>query len=591
MEIWFNYLAQILVFAILAVSLNLLLGYAGQVSVAHAAFAAVGGYGMGYLVQERQWSYLPAVIAGVALAFLAGMIVALPALKLSVEYLILLTLAVSSVIIGVFVAFKQLGGTYGLIKISNKQLFGFHLDRKVDWILPIGIGLVAVFAACWRIGESPYGRVLKGIREDPLATQAMGKNVFAYKVSVFAITSAMAGFGGALYSGVLGLATPGLYGFNFSLTIFAVVIFGGMANLWGSVFGAVIIVLLDPFLQRVIKLKADKAFVIQLIIYGVALTILMRVRPQGLFPEGSSIWRRLRHGKAEGARIEMGADTWVPDTHISIREGDHEPTHGEQGEREARWQAAPVVLQARGISKSFGGIVAAEDLDIDLRKGTITALVGPNGAGKTTVFNLLTGFIRPDRGSVVLNGSELVGRTPDAVARMGLVRSFQDVRLIQRVTCLTNVMLAVQRQPGEHLPTLFVPGGRTARGEEATREQAMGWLRFVGMADFADVPAGALSYGQSKLLSLARALATEADVLLLDEPASGIDTKWVDTMLDLIEAVREQGRTVCIVEHNLHVVGRLADHTYFMELGRITAQGTIDELTGSERLAEAYFGT
>jgi branched-chain amino acid transport system permease protein len=119
----------------------------------------------------------------------------------------------------------------------------------------------------------------------------------------------------------------------------------------------------------------------------------------------------------------------------------------------------------------------------------------------------------------------------------------------------------------------------------------MDWLGFVGMAEFADIPAGALSYGQSKLLSLSRVLATEADVLLLDEPASGIDTKWVDTVLDLVEAVREQGRTVCIVEHNLHVVGRLADHTYFMELGRITAQGTIDELSNSPRLAEAYFGT
>jgi branched-chain amino acid transport system permease protein len=124
-----------------------------------------------------------------------------------------------------------------------------------------------------------------------------------------------------------------------------------------------------------------------------------------------------------------------------------------------------------------------------------------------------------------------------------------------------------------------------------TRDKAMEWLAFVGMSDFANVPAGALSYGQTKLVSLARALATEAEVLLLDEPASGIDTKWLDTMLDLVEAVREQGRTVCIVEHNLHVVGRLADHTYFMELGRITAQGTIDELTSSAELAEAYFGS
>ena len=180
----------------------------------------------------------------------------------------------------------------------------------------------------------------------------------------------------------------------------------------------------------------------------------------------------------------------------------------------------------------------------------------------------------------MLNGEELVGLDPDRVARKGMVRSFQDVRLFNRLSCLQNVMMAVQDQPGENFGTLAVrhaPG--QARPRPRRREKAMGWLGFVGMAEFADVPAGALSYGQTKLVSLARVLATEADVLLLDEPASGIDTKWVDTMLDLIEQVRDQGRTVCVVEHNLHVVGRLADHTYFMELGQITAQGTIAELT------------
>jgi branched-chain amino acid transport system permease protein len=152
-------------------------------------------------------------------------------------------------------------------------------------------------------------------------------------------------------------------------------------------------------------------------------------------------------------------------------------------------------------------------------------------------------------------------------------------------------MMAVQNQPGENFATLAFSHRKVLSVEAKTRAKALDWLGFVGMADFADVPAGRLSYGQTKLVALARVLATEAAVLLLDEPASGIDTKWVDTILDLIEAVREQGRTVCVVEHNLHVVGRLADHTYFMELGEITAEGTIAELTTTPRLAEAYFGT
>jgi branched-chain amino acid transport system permease protein len=151
--------------------------------------------------------------------------------------------------------------------------------------------------------------------------------------------------------------------------------------------------------------------------------------------------------------------------------------------------------------------------------------------------------------------------------------------------------MAVPGQPGERVPSLLFRPGPVRRFEAEGLEKARGWLDFVGMPEFADIPAGALSYGQTKLVSLARVLATEAEVILLDEPASGIDDVWVDTMLGLIESLRDKGRTICIVEHNLHVVGRLADHTYFMELGRITAEGTIGELTGSERLAEAYFGT
>lgn len=634
MQIWLNYLVQILIYAGFALSLNLLLGYAGQVSVAHAAFGAVGAYAMGYLTTTRGWDFLPAVAVGTLLALLIGFLVALPAMKLTVEFLILLTLAVSFVIVGIFSTFAELGGTYGLIGIPKPDLFGWELTRPADWVIPSLVMMLVVFFICRRIGESAYGRVLKALREDPVSTQALGKNVFTYKLAVFGISSALAGLAGGFYSGWLQLATPQVYGFAFSLTLFAIVIFGGMANLYGSILGAVILVMLDPILRRVINLDAATASVVLLIVYGLTLVALMRLRPQGILPEGSrplarlryattgggeptegtSFWGRLRYG-AGGVRTEMSHDDgeWVPEVDVTeantpdlVRAGATSGSattmtaaaphigfadHDAQMAADQRWHVAPVVLEARGISKRFGGIVAAEDLNLDLRQGTITALVGPNGAGKTTVFNLLTGFIRPDSGSVKLDGRELVGMEPHRIAQLGLVRSFQDVRLMMRITCLQNVMLAVQDQAGERLAPLFFGGSAASRAEDRVREQAMSWLRFVGMADFADVPAGALSYGQSKLISLARLLATEAPVLLLDEPASGIDTRWVESMLQLIEAVRDQGRTVCIVEHNLHVVGRLADHTYFMELGRITAQGSIEELTSSPELAEAYFGS
>jgi branched-chain amino acid transport system permease protein len=589
-EIWINYIDQMLIFIVFAVSLNLLLGYAGQVSVASAAFGAVGGYAMGYLMMEHGWNYVPAVLVGAIAALVIGTAVALPALRLSVEFLILLTLAVSLVIIGVFTTFPVLGGSYGLIGIPQAEVFGYQLAEPRDWVLPLLAVAVIIYLLCRRMGESAYGRVLKGLREDPDATRSLGKNVFAYKVSVFAVTSAMAGLAGGLYSGYLQLATPSVYSFDTSLKIFAIVIFGGIANLTGSVLGAMVVILTEPVLERqpFIELDARDASLIQLIIYGILLVVLMMIRPQGVLPEGFSLWRWLKGERAPARRVEMEQEGWVPDVDTSRL-----VVTGEQSEdeREREWQEAAAVLQVRGLSKRFGGIIAAQDLDMDLHRGTITALVGPNGAGKTTVFNLLTGFIRPDAGSVVLNGTELRGRSPERIARMGMVRSFQDVRIVPRLSCLQNVMLGVQDQTGERMNKLFLAPRRSDDAEKATREKAEEWLHFVGMADFADVPGGALSFGQSKLVALARVLATEADVLLLDEPASGIDTKWVDTMLDLVDAVKRQGRTVCIVEHNLHVVGRLADHTYFMELGRITAEGTIAELTSSERLAEAYFGT
>jgi len=596
MELWFNYIDQIFLYATLALSLNLLLGYAGQVSVAHAAFGAIGGYAMGYMSITHDWNFLAGTLLGMVIAFVIGVLVALPALKLTVEYLILLTLAVSYVILAFFIAWPEMGGTYGLISIPAGDLFGWHLREPRDWLIPSFLAMALVYWICRRIGESPIGRVLKGIREDPVATQALGKNVLAYKVATFGISSALAALAGGLISSWQRLATPGSYGFAFSLTIFAIVIFGGMANLTGTILGAAVVVLLDPFLKRALNMDASRAAVVQLIVYGLALALLMRLRPQGALPEGFSFWRWIRGERGRGKRIEM-VEGWVPTSTVQVREDVSADLSSGSGDiareaaKERRWQDAPVVLETNGVSKNFGGIVAARDLHIQLRKGTITALVGPNGAGKTTVFNLLTGFIPPDSGSVKLNGHELVGLNPNQVARLGLVRSFQDVRLFNRLSCLQNVMMAVQSQPGENFGTLFANHRRVKQAERATRDKAMDWLGFVGMAEFAEVPAGALSYGQTKLVSLARVLATEADVLLLDEPASGIDTKWVDTMLELIEAVREQGRTVCVVEHNLHVVGRLADHTYFMELGEITASGTIAELTNTPRLAEAYFGT
>lgn len=573
---WTNYLVEALLLASLALSVNLLVGYAGQVSVAHAAFAGIGGYTVGYLTVEQGWPYWATLIAAAVIAAVVGMALGLIALGLAEEFLILMTLASSIAIIGIFATFDALGGLMGITGIGGLSLLGLELNGPTDWLVPAALTLVLVFSVCWRLGESPYGRVLKGLREDIDATRSLGKNTFAYKVVIFAITAGIAGWVGALYSGWLGLATPSAYSFTLTMAVFAMVIIGGTANLFGTVVAAVALTMVEPVLREALGMASSQAALVQLILYGGLLVLMMILRPQGLFAE------RFRHAGLPPAR---GADSPRP-LHATPRTA---PAPVAMADRPP-WSEAEVVLEAEGLSKSFGGIQAARDLSLQLRKGTITALVGPNGAGKTTAFNLLTGAVVPDTGSVRLNGQELVGRRPDQIVRAGVVRTFQDVRLLSRLTCLENVMLAVPDQPGERIDRLFVPGRLVSRSDRRVAEEAMRWLGFVGLTEHAGTPAESLSYGQSKLVSLARALATRAPVLLLDEPASGVDSTWVDTMLSMVDAVRAEGRTVCLVEHNLDVVRELADHTYFMELGEITASGTIAELTSSPRLAEAYFG-
>jgi len=566
---WINYLDQALLMAALAVSVNLLVGYAGQVSVAHAAFAGIGGYTVAYLSGQQDWPFAASLLLSIALASAAGVLVGLIALELAEELLILMTMAFSLALIGVFATFDQLGGIMGLTGVTDLNLFGLALDGPADWLWPAAGTLVLVYAVCHRLGESPYGRVLKGVREDAVATRALGKSVLRAKLSVFAITSGLAGLAGGVYSGWLGQATPSAFSFPLAMTVFAMVIVGGNANLLGSVVAGMALTMVEPALRAGLGVASTDAALVQLVLYGALLVLVMALRPQGLFPER---FRRMHPSTAESpsTRVRPPAasrDRVVPD-----------------GER------PDVVLQAIGLSKRYGGIVAARDISLELRRGTITALVGPNGAGKTTAFNLLTGVAVPDSGQVLLEGVDLVGMRPERIVEAGVVRTFQDLRLFGRLTCLENVMLAVPDQPGERLSRLFVPGRTVARSDRRVAEKAMEWLAFVGLADEADTAVGDLSYGQTKMVSAARTLATEAPVMLLDEPASGVDSVWLDRLVALVADCREQGRTICLVEHNLDVVRQLADHTYFMELGKVTASGSLAELTSSAELAEAYFG-
>ncbi|HEY2717869.1 MAG TPA: ATP-binding cassette domain-containing protein [Solirubrobacterales bacterium] len=570
MELVAERLDSIIVLAIFAVSFNLLSGYSGQLSVAHAAFGAVGGYTLARLFLSDGTQFLLGAGIGIVFAAVVALVIGAVALRLSSEWLMLMTFAVGVVVVSLATTSSSLGGTYGLLGITGLSVFGHKLDTPEQMLPVFAIIGVLVYAICHRLGESPFGRVLRGIREDELAARSLGKNASAYKLLVFVITGAMAGLAGELMVVQTTVASPTLFDLALATVIVSAVVIGGSGNLVGSVLAAALIVMSTPFLESVLSLSPTTASLWQLVLYGTALIVVLFVRPEGLLPEGFNPLRRT-------PAVDRGA---VPEPTLAAVRPEAPP---------APEQGLPI-LEVSGLSKRFGSIVAADDLDFTLTEGAISAVVGPNGAGKTTLFNLLTGTIPPDAGSVRLRGEEVVGLGPDRVARLGMVRSFQDVRIFPRLSVLDNVVLGVPEQPGERVGPLFGRPRRVRAREREARELAHRWLEFVGLDQLAAAKAHDLGFGQQKLISFARVLATEAPVLLLDEPASGIDVRWLEQIVELIHRARAEGRTICIVEHNLEVVENVADDVAFMELGRITARGSFAELTSEAHLAEAYFG-
>jgi branched-chain amino acid transport system permease protein len=591
----------ILIYISLGASLNLLMGYAGQFSMAQAVFYGIGAYSAGLLAVNLGFSPVVSIIGAIVISFISAGILALPAAKrVSGEYLILLTLAFQIVVNQLMNSMRDLtGGPYGFT-VPWLTILGRDFITPVEYVPLMVIGCLIVLLVTWGIGESPFGRLLKGIREDETAVRALGKNTALAKVLVFGITAGLAGFIGGLSAYYYQFIAPGTYSLDLSIFVVSIIVLGGIGNLTGTIVGAIILGGLRPFLQNVDFIGDENSYSWQAIIYGLALILLMMYRPEGLLPEGigfGALWRRLT-GRTLPSQIGM------PKTPELIAANGKVATPMPVGTditvlstgRSGGVPTGPVsadsdIVRVEDLAKHFGGIYAVNGVNLVLSENQITALIGPNGAGKTTIFNLITGVLTPDRGRVYLRGRDITGKPPNEVATLGMARSFQDTRLFRRLTVLQNVAMAVPHQTGENVASLALRPLRSRRVEEETLAKAMGYLELVEMADTAHALVANLGYGEQKVVAIARLLATESPVLLLDEPTSGIDPAILDDMIALVLRLKALGRTICVVEHSLHVVEKLADHVVFMEDGRVTAEGTIDELTSQQRLVEAYFGT
>ncbi|MGE0725917.1 MAG: ATP-binding cassette domain-containing protein [Alphaproteobacteria bacterium] len=562
MDYLLHILVMVALYAILAGSFNLLIGFSGLFAFSHAAFFGVGAYTTAILTTQYGIMFPWPLLIGVAITALVGLAIGLPALRVGAEYLVIITLALQIIAVAVMLNWTSLtGGTQGIGNIPRIHFGEAALDTAAEF-LPVAIAGAAISIwAAWRLGASPFGRALRAMRENEAAAQAIGKNVVAMKLIVFAVSAGIASIAGALYAHYIAFVSAVSFTIETTIYVLAMVILGGTGNLAGSVLGAAILVIL-PELLKFVDLPPDIADKLRQVMYGLILILMLRLRPQGLLPEH------------EEGRIRIPAGLGMGGL------GDLAPAVAADG---------VATVEGRGLMKSFGGIVAVREFDIDLKRGRIIGLIGPNGAGKTTAFNLITGFLRPNAGTVRFRDATVSGLPPHRIVRAGMARSFQDLKLFRKMTVLDNVTVALPRQSGDGLVHVYFLPWVVRREERENLDRAMAVLRFVGLHEKAGELAENLSYAEEKLLVIARLLATGAEVLLFDEPLSGLDPSTMEGIFPIVRRLAEQGKTICIIEHNLDVIRGLCDWAVFLDEGRKIAEGTPETLIADPVLAERYF--
>jgi branched-chain amino acid transport system permease protein len=549
---------SIALLALLVVGLNIAFGFAGELALGQSAIYATGAYFAGYFAV--QGLDLPITLAIAILAAAAvGIVTGGPGLRLGSWSLGMVTFFMVLLIpdiVELFSAFT--GGTMGLSGIPLPSLFGFELDTETFFVFVIAITMI-FFALLRNYVLSRHGIALKVMRQSPVLARSLGYSVTRLKLTAYVLSALPAGAAGCLFAYDQSVVTAESFGFAMAVAILAASIIGGSASIYGAVFGAAVMVI-GP-------LRAGGLQQYSLLFFGVLLVA------GGLFFTGgvagllSTLIRR-----------SFVRDDVMPDVERAIRSEPELP------------RLPGATLRVTGVVKSFGGNRALDGVDLTAQPGQVTALIGPNGSGKTTLLNVISGFVRPDEGEVWLGDRRLTGDGPQRVARAGVARTFQTPMVPKDLTAAEVVASArYRRDPSSILGAMLrLPGTRRARRRD--REIAVELLAVMGIAEHADRPADALPLGTRRILEVARALAAEPDLLLLDEPASGLDESEVDALAEVIVRLRAAGATIVIVEHNFEMVTAVADRIDVLHLGRMLAGGTPAEVKNDPDVIESYLG-
>jgi ABC-type branched-subunit amino acid transport system ATPase component/ABC-type branched-subunit amino acid transport system permease subunit len=537
---------------IIGVGLNILFGLSGQVSLGHAGFYAIGAYTVAVSTVTYGASFWLALPLAMLLTGLVGIGLALPAVRVTGPALAMVTIAFGFIIEHGAVEWKGLtGGANGLMHIPLPAIFGYAFVER-DVALLIVLFTSGCLYLYWRLRGSAWGLALRAVRDSEVAAASLGLNPVLIRTVGFALSAMAAGLAGALFAPLTSFVSPDSFTFFQSIMFLLAVIIGGAGTVFGPLVGAVIVVVLPELLAALAEHR--------LLVFGALLFVVLRLTPAGVVGMLAALQRRLVLPQRPHTRADVLAFLT--------------PARPVKG------------LSVAHLRVAFGGVHAVESVSLAAHPGQITSLIGPNGAGKTTVLNLMCGLCPPDAGTVLLGTENVTGLPPYRISRAGLARTYQTTQLFAQLSVLDNLLIALRRgQLGSLCAALTL-----APRDQPLRHIAEALLAFVGYSGAMHLSASALPHVDRRLVEIARALATQPRVVLLDEPAAGLGAQEKERLGELLRHIADAGLTVILVEHDMTLVMRISDEVVVLETGRDIAAGTPAVVRNNPAVRAAYFG-
>jgi len=572
---WLNLVNLAISFSVACLGLNIVLGYAGQLSLAQASFWGVGAYTTTLLTVKLGVPVWLGMVAAFLVAAVFGILLGIPTLKLSGHYLAMATIGFGIILQLILInAIWLTGGSDGIPKIPSPAIGSYELKDPNTFFYVAAVSLILLTWASIRLKGSRVGRAFQAIQGNEMAAETTGIDSTLYKIMAFALSAGYGGFGGWLFAhSGSHYISPDTFSFDQSVMFLAMAVAGGNGSAIGAIVGATLLTLV-PEILRFLK---DY----YMMVYAAGIVMIMIFMPGGIagLVRTLSISQRLRAWWQSAATQQVASSAAAADGAFL------------KALTTRNLNGRGALLRVKGLAKHFGGLKAVDGVDMEIRRGEIHALIGPNGSGKTTIINMLSGLYVPTAGDIELGGTPITGKRPHDITAQGIARTFQNIRLFGDLTVLENVMIGQHSRTKAGLLSSVVQPMSQRAEEAAMRQKALAALEFVGLRGKEFAEAKSLPYGRQRVLELARALVSDPQLLLLDEPAAGLNAAETEELLELLFQIRDHGITILLVEHDMSLVMNVSDQITVLNFGKKIAEGPAEAIQKDQEVIDAYLGT